>query len=703
MNNKNWQMLVEDAKKDISKKYRKLTPSEYVEQLMSDYNAMLEKVGKKAASNFLKANLNSLAFKSYSLKDQQNILDNLGSQALTPEDTEIIDQQLEQYHMKTNFKKDALDKFKNRKLGVNLKANGYTLNAIFLLAHGLNTVLLDGIPLWDEEHKKMVKFAGFDKKDSKFIKNNNIDLNLNADDMPDYKTYPEIDKINLKYYDLVRKDHTDYKATDTFFRKETSDTMTIQDFIDNIYNLPINQEAIKRAILGHPLTDRAMENKIARLKAKGIDIDQNDPYANKELITKLKTKELDRNVEKYMDDSEALEDMYTSPELIEKLNEVKENHIDLITRTFIKKKQDGFTNEDLSFILKEWEKYLSWKDRYQPYFNEVKKKLEAQNKEHKLAELEDMKKTWFRSNLNDKELFKEIRKWYQGDSLTTNESINEARGHSIQPQRVSDPRKVTEIMARIGIPPKFHQIYILEPGIKDKETGKVIRPDRRFVIAGFEDLEKISAFVDYKEAENNIKSYLQQEDGDNETLMRMMNSYNQLKNEAPSAKTIVVYTKECNEQGVPTGRQYKMNLDTIYQLINLPENAEREFDTNDNELLKTYDTIDPHRSKNPGSFIHETLPPEMLEYLINMAKERYVDEVPRGFSIPHGLTGKTYEKYWGTRALLNTLRLSNYPAFRENGYKAQKKDGQIYYIGIAGDEKDSKMNRFPPKSITRMV
>lgn len=666
-------------------------------EIYKTYNLLskdAQDIYKDSFYNLLK-DIDDAAWEGKDLSSSKEVL-NFADQLRT-----VHDEEKEQMQAAGNKTPDVINAFKNKQT-LKTKASGYVADAIFLLYNGLNPVLLDRIPLWDEETSKMVKLVGIDKKNNKFFTNNDIDLDLlsttDTENMPDYVTYPESDKMILISYEIRRKDHDEYKYNDTFIKEQGEKIeLTVEEFINRIYNLPINQEAVERAAKKHPLTDKEI------------------------VINGLKAEELGANKEKFDSKMQALDAMGDSKELIDGLEKARENHRSKILNTFAKKKQEGFTNEDLAFILDEWEKYLCWEEDNR-ILVVVENKLKEQEDKERLDTFENMKKTWFKSNLTGQSLNDAVKSWYKGKL----ESINEARFSSSQnkPQRITHPGEVAEYMELLGIPPKHRIISITKPELKDKENN-VIAPAKEFTIYGFEDADKVRELLalddklnEYRKIENKLRSYIASPKAkvNFHRFEKLKDEYEAAKeaNKADLAtfdrlmKTATILVKECDSNGVPTKKlPYPMSLSTIRELLKLPQNSGKEFSSDKNELLKTYDTHNPFKNKNENHFKHINLTPDMLKDLISSAKQHYENEVPQGFTIPHGLTADTYENYWGTTVLLNTLAASGANAFLpgRSGFRAKRdKYGKVVgYVGVTPISPRSRMNGFPGKSITKMV
>ena len=570
----------------------------------------------------------------------------------------------------------------NKKKDINKKSN-ITRNAEILLQYGLSPTLInDAVPLFDEENDTMIQVVGIDKENSI---NKDISKDLNSDYKP-LDVNEKDDKLIIMPYSKVMYPHDEYTYNVTFSKqKQPSYKLSIADFKEKIYNKEYNQKAIKNAEKGIDFSDA--ETVMNALRQKDLAANQKN-YDNTETIIK----DLDPTIYK----------------------DVKSNHMTKVLNTLKRKKQDGWTDDDLKFLMKEYEPFLTWLDENEDLFNAMEE-ICGDNKTA-LKAFDKQKEKWFKDNLTLGKLEKEVAKWYR----TNKSSFFEAKFTNPMPKptRITDPGDVAEILFKLGIDTRFLRVPFTKLGRKNNDD--TIEDDVEYRIQGFKNQDDINEILtlqqeleykpdltqelaDKKEELDTIKNTTK----DAEQYITVANEYNDIVKQINSFKakeeqlkrkleTTVVFLKEYRD-GKGIGNPIEMNLDEVYKYINKDINFNKELN------VPEHDLNNPNENLNQHKFYKVILTPDIISQIVDQAVKKYKDEVPAGYSIPHGLTGETWKNYEGTKALLDTLNMAN--SNNNKNYKIEKGivDGKTVYRGIIPYNPKARMNSFPRASITNMV
>ena len=287
-----------------------------------------------------------------------------------------------------------------------------------------------------------------------------------------------------------------------------------------------------------------------------------------------------------------------------------------------------------------------------------------------------------------------------------------------KPTRITDPGDVAEILFKLGIDTRFLRVPFTKLGRKNNDD--TIEDDVEYRIQGFKNQDDINEILtlqqeleykpdltqelaDKKEELDTIKNTTK----DAEQYITVANEYNDIVKQINSFKakeeqlkrkleTTVVFLKEYRD-GKGIGNPIEMNLDEVYKYINKDINFNKELN------VPEHDLNNPNENLNQHKFYKVILTPDIISQIVDQAVKKYKDEVPAGYSIPHGLTGETWKNYEGTKALLDTLNMAN--SNNNKNYKIEKGivDGKTVYRGIIPYNPKARMNSFPRASITNMV
>ena len=99
------------------------------------------------------------------------------------------------------------------------------------------------------------------------------------------------------------------------------------------------------------------------------------------------------------------------------------------------------------------------------------------------------------------------------------------------------------------------------------------------------------------------------------------------------------------------------------------------------------------------------IPDVVIKQMVDTVHEEYLDEFPKGYTIPYNLTGETYKNYIGTPALKIALNLYNSPNYQNFAImkRYSNKEQKTIYYGVVPNDPKAKMNSFPQSSVEKIL
>lgn len=578
----------------------------------------------------------------------------------------------------------------NKKKNIN-NLSGITRNVYILQQYGLSPTLInDAVRLYDEQNDQMIQVVGISRDNE----TNKQIPTKSQDKFNDIKVDLNKEKIIIRPYSKVMYAPDEYTNNVTFATVHSPTyEMTVADFIDQIYDLPCNQKAIKNAEKGVYLDDKEI------------------------VLQKLQQRDMDTNQKRYDTIADFVKNI--DPNLYKDIKDEDQQFklLDILKS----KKLAGFTEDDLKYIVDIYSKYLEWQESISQEIKAVKNadtvlgKVYKNNKEAK-KELDDnlkIQSDWFEQGLTGEKLKKQIAKWYKRYKDTTS-TVSEASKYIspvAKPLKVVDPGEVADILVDLGIDTRFLRVPFVN--LDDK---------KRYRIRGFKSIDDIHNVLNLiKNSEVNKISQLESELADKKQqldiiktttkdakeFLRIANLYNQIQdrlNQALAAKkqlaqqlekTVVLIKRY--EDGKETGLPVEISLNDLMRYMNASVNVNAELD------VPEHDLANPNENLNQNKFDLVDLDSEDIKNIIKQVRIKFKDKAYVDYYIPHNLNENTWEDYYDTPILLDVLNMANSKEFENYKIVKNKVKGKIIYRGVVPENPNAKMNAFPRKSITKMV
>lgn len=587
-------------------------------------------------------------------------------QNTAPLDANEKKQDVDSFDSKTGTqKKDQNNTIEKRTRGI----SKYELDVAFLLCNGINPSVLD-LPLYYPEINKMVQISKI-PKENKFFETENLRKHIAENDLEDLPTYPTSDKIEIKDYTKEMLNPDEYTNNVTFVKKYgDTHSLTVNEYIEKIYNYSENQEALDNSKNSVDLEDKhtIMQNLVA--------------YKDQLHAEKMR---------KQQDALEAIKDI---PNIDLQAIENRTFDNKKISTILVNRKLKGWTDDDLEILNNSLLSYLNWEDncgsKFLSAIPEIIRSKDIPNANDILKLFNTAKVDWYRKELTDKELDKAIKKWWK-DTISNSNKTESVELTEFAPKpkldRIKEPGAVADMLVKLGIDPKYLIVPFTIKGTYDKNNIQ-ITPDRQYRIVGFNDGEKVKELPVLHDKLLNLRTAFLNAEDSNEQRNIMQHYQDVNKKLNTLNKTVTAVVKEY-DKGQVVGMPMEMNLAEIYKYIKATDALN----------VKEHDLANPNENLNQHKFHYVNLSPEVIQKMVDEVHSRYKNEIPYGYTIPPLLTSSTYMKYLDTPAMSIVLNLYN---DEENSNYRIRKFGKTYK-GLVPYNPNSKMNNFPNKSLKTMV
>lgn len=545
----------------------------------------------------------------------------------------------------------------------------YELDVAFLLCNGINPSVLD-LPLYYPEINKMVQISKI-PKENKFFETEDLRKYVAENDLDNLPTYPTTDKIEVKDYTKEMLDPDEYTNNVTFVKKYgDTHSLTVNEYIEKIYNYSENQEALDNS-------------------KNSVDLE--DKYTIMQNLVAYKDQLHAEKMRKQQDALKAIEDI---PNI--DLQMVGKRTFDnkKISTLLVDRKLKGWTDEDLEILNNSLVDYLNWEDNSKSKFllaiPEIIRSKDMPNTKDILKSFNTAKTDWYKKELTGKELDKAIKKWWK--ETISNSNKTESVGlteFAPKPKLdgIKEPGAVADMLVKLGINPKYLIVPFTIKGTYDKNNIQ-ITPDKQYRIVGFNDGEKIRELPALQDKLLNLRTAFLNTEDSNEQRSIMQQYQDTNKKLDMLNKTATVIVKEY-DRGQVVGMPMEMNLAEIYKYIKATDALN----------VKEHDLANPNENLNQHKFHYVNLAPEVIQKMVDEVHSRYENEIPYGYTVPPLLTSKTYTRYLDAPIMSIVLNLYN---DEENSNYRIRKFGKTYK-GLVPYNPDSKMNNFPNKSLKTMV
>ena len=545
----------------------------------------------------------------------------------------------------------------------------YELDVAFLLCNGINPSVLD-LPLYYPEINKMVQISKI-PKENKFFETEDLRKYVAENDLDNLPTYPTTDKIEVKDYTKEMLDPDEYTNNVTFVKKYgDTHSLTVNEYIEKIYNYSENQEALDNSKNSVDLEDKhtIMQNLVA--------------YKDQLHAEKMR---------KQQDALKAIEDI---PNIDLQIVGKRTFDNKKISTILVDRKLKGWTDEDLEILNNSLADYLNWEDNSKSKFlsaiPEIIRSKDMPNTKDILKSFNTAKTDWYKKELIGKELDKTIKKWWK-ETIPNSNKTESVKLTEFAPKPkldgIKEPGAVADMLVKLGINPKYLIVPFTIKGTYDKNNIQ-ITPDKQYRIVGFNDGEKIRELPALQDKLLNLRTAFLNAEDSNEQRSIMQQYQDTNKKLDMLNKTATATVKEY-DKGQVVGMPMEMNLAEIYKYIKATDALN----------VKEHDLANPNENLNQHKFHYVDLAPEVIQKMVDEVHSRYENEIPYGYTVPPLLTSKTYTRYLDTPIMSITLNLYN---DEENSNYRIRKFGKTYK-GLVPYNPDSKMNNFPNKYLKTMV
>ena len=545
----------------------------------------------------------------------------------------------------------------------------YELDVAFLLCNGINPSVLD-LPLYYPEINKMVQISKI-PKENKFFETEDLRKYVAENDLDNLPTYPTTDKIEVKDYTKEMLDPDEYTNNVTFVKKYgDTHSLTVNEYIEKIYNYSENQEALDNSKNSVDLEDKhtIMQNLVA--------------YKDQLHAEKMR---------KQQDALKAIEDI---PNIDLQIVGKRTFDNKKISTILVDRKLKGWTDEDLEILNNSLADYLNWEDNSKSKFlsaiPEIIRSKDMPNTKDILKSFNTAKTDWYKKELIGKELDKTIKKWWK-ETIPNSNKTESVKLTEFAPKPkldgIKEPGAGADMLVKLGINPKYLIVPFTIKGTYDKNNIQ-ITPDKQYRIVGFNDGEKIRELPALQDKLLNLRTAFLNAEDSNEQRSIMQQYQDTNKKLDMLNKTATATVKEY-DKGQVVGMPMEMNLAEIYKYIKATDALN----------VKEHDLANPNENLNQHKFHYVDLAPEVIQKMVDEVHSRYENEIPYGYTVPPLLTSKTYTRYLDTPIMSITLNLYN---DEENSNYRIRKFGKTYK-GLVPYNPDSKMNNFPNKYLKTMV
>ncbi len=582
------------------------------------------------------------------------------------------------------------------------------LDILFMKANGFCPILLDGVPLYCEDKNTLVKIASIDKN-NKFFEQ--IDKSLKNKLPDEFKTYDD-DIIYLTPYkieDFGINPENKYQVHTFVKSQDDKISMTVREFKNSIYENPRNAETIDRI----------------EQKETGEGAGSLEDIVNKAIENSLKNQQ-----DKKAKDLETAKSIkYYNSNLTQIINDQRFG--DSILKVLVTKKQAGWLDNDLEVLANSMLDFKKWEVSQE---NQVPmstldtfyKNLTDESKKQFKTDIKQKKIEWYKAGLKADDLLKEVKSLILSGNYKTAETkeesiLQEDKYGYTQDKPIAQkyPGDVANTLLDLGIDSKWLRVPFTIPGIKDGD--ETIKRDEQYTIAGFPDIEKIERILklqSFKQTSDTLTEILQNpEENSNSDVQDLVKKYNEEKKQLAQVLSkyhndISMAIKKEEESALVDIKEYykgyrigsrpqSINLSDLYTYLDSPINQ----DVDVTEIGIEQQLVNPNENWNQAMFKKVRIPDTVIQQMVDVVHKEYEDEIPKGYTIPYNLTGKTFKNYIGTPALKIALNLYNSAEFQNYAItqRYSNTEQKTIYYGVVPNDPKSKMNSFPHNSVEKKL